>query len=125
MGTAYSVDIKKPLRQLLLVLLNFWNNRADANHLSAVSFSDFSFLLGGLTCSNEVRQMQNRLIKASQVRDLCGGVSDMWLWRRLKDDPTFPRPVYIRKRRFWREANLLNWLDSRPIEAHGQKQAEG
>lgn len=50
-----------------------------------------------------------RLIRASDVRDLLGGVSDMYLWRRLHDDETFPKPIYIRKRRFWREADVLAW----------------
>ena len=58
--------------------------------------------------------MTEKRIQASQVRELCGGVSDMWLWRRLKEDPTFPRPVYIARRRFWREADVLQWLESQP-----------
>jgi len=52
-----------------------------------------------------------RRIQAAAVRDLCGGVSDMWLWRRLDSDPTFPRPTYISKRRFWREREILAWLE--------------
>lgn len=63
----------------------------------------------------------NRLIKAATVRDLCGGVSDMWLWRRLHDKqtqgPTFPRPVYIAKRRFWREADIIDWLEAQAEHA--------
>lgn len=57
----------------------------------------------------------SRLIRSNDVRALCGGVSDMWIWRRLHDeqtrDETFPKPVYISKRRFWREAELLAWLE--------------
>lgn len=53
-----------------------------------------------------------RRIQASAVRELCGGVSDMWLWRRLDRDPTFPRPAYIGKRRFWRERDVVQWLEA-------------
>lgn len=62
-----------------------------------------------------------RLIRASDVRHLCGDVSDMWLWRRLHDeqtrDETFPKPVYISKRRFWREAEVVAWLDAHDAAA--------
>lgn len=55
----------------------------------------------------------NRRIPAAMVREICGGVSDMTLWRWL-NDPTlnFPRPIYIGNRRYWREADILEWLDS-------------
>ena len=57
--------------------------------------------------------------QARAVRTLCGDVSDMWLWRRLNDDPSFPRPIYIGRRRFWREADVLAWLD---LKAHAGDQ---
>jgi predicted DNA-binding transcriptional regulator AlpA len=60
------------------------------------------------------------LIPAAQVRARYGGCSDMWIWRRLKGDPDFPRPVYIAKRRFWRLGELVVWeraLASRPVAA--------
>lgn len=57
----------------------------------------------------------NRLIRSNDVRALCGGVSDMWIWRRLYDkqtrNETFRKPVYISKRRFWRKADVLDWLE--------------
>lgn len=68
--------------------------------------------------SNPAPEFYNpeRRIQAAAVRDLCGGVSDMWLWRRLDSDPSFPRPVYISKRRFWREADIVDWLESQEQE---------
>jgi len=51
-------------------------------------------------------------IQAAAVRELCGGVSDMWIWRRLDSDPTFPRPIYIAKRRFWRESDVIKWFNA-------------
>ncbi len=61
---------------------------------------------------------ESRLIQASVVRDLCGGVSDMSLWRWLHN-PTmnFPQPRYIAQRRYWRETDVLDWLNTRPKEA--------
>ncbi|MBH5369913.1 hypothetical protein [Bradyrhizobium glycinis] len=49
------------------------------------------------------------LIRTSQLRARYGGVSHMWVERRLKDDPAFPRPLYIARNRFWRLADLVEW----------------
>jgi hypothetical protein len=60
------------------------------------------------------------LIPTSQVRARYGGRSHMWVERRLKDDPDFPRPLYIAKRRYWRIGELVAWeraLASRPVAA--------
>lgn len=55
-----------------------------------------------------------RLIPASVTRDLCGGVSDMALWRWGRNKSLgFPEPVYIGTRRYWREAEILAWLETR------------
>jgi len=57
--------------------------------------------------------MENKLISANAVRDLCGGVSDMSIWRWLNNPAmSFPKPVYIAKRRYWREAEIVAWLDA-------------
>lgn len=58
--------------------------------------------------------MGSRLIKAATVRELCGGVSDMSLWRWLNDpDLNFPKPIRIQSRRYWREADVAAWLEQR------------
>lgn len=58
--------------------------------------------------------MENKLISANAVRELCGGVSDMTLWRWLNDPALdFPKPIYISTRRYWREADLSVWLKAR------------
>lgn len=57
--------------------------------------------------------MEHKLIPASAVRKICGGVSDMWLWRRLNEEgSSFPKPIYIARRRFWKEAELVAWIDA-------------
>jgi predicted DNA-binding transcriptional regulator AlpA len=62
--------------------------------------------------------MEHKLLSAAAVRELCGGVSDMTLWRWLADpDLAFPKPVYIGKRRYWREADLITWIEARANEA--------
>ena len=49
------------------------------------------------------------LIPTARVRARYGGVSHMWIERRLLDDSHFPRPIYIAKRRYWRIADLAAW----------------
>lgn len=52
-----------------------------------------------------------KLITARQLRDLLGSVSDMTVWRWLNDPAkAFPQPVYIGKRRYWREAEIHAWI---------------
>jgi predicted DNA-binding transcriptional regulator AlpA len=60
----------------------------------------------------------HRRIKAASVRQLCGDISDMTLWRWM-DNPEldFPRPIYIGRRRFWREADIFAWLEAREVAA--------
>ena len=41
-------------------------------------------------------------ISAPQVCDRYGGVSHMWLERKLKNDPDFPHPKYFGRLRFWK-----------------------
>ncbi|WP_085308300.1 helix-turn-helix transcriptional regulator [Planktotalea arctica] len=62
-------------------------------------------------------ESQHRLIGASTVRAMFDGVSDMTLWRWLKDTKlNFPKPIYMQRRRFWREAELIEWINNRPRE---------
>lgn len=45
-------------------------------------------------------------LTAAQVRLRYGNKSDSWLWRLLHSDPSFPRPIYLRKKRLFVEAEL-------------------
>ena len=49
------------------------------------------------------------LLRAIQVRERYGNASDMWVHRKLKHDPTFPRPIYLGPTRYWRLSDLLAW----------------
>jgi predicted DNA-binding transcriptional regulator AlpA len=57
-----------------------------------------------------------RRVKAETVRQLCGGVSDMTIWRWLQSED-FPKPIYIGRRRYWREADVIDWMNAREAEA--------
>ena len=41
-------------------------------------------------------------LNAPQLKHRYGGRSDMWIWRRLVDDPDFPKPFVMGKQRYWR-----------------------
>ena len=50
---------------------------------------------------------KRRLVTAAQVRKRYGDKSQMTLWRWLRDpDLSFPEPIYIRRLRYWDEAEL-------------------
>ena len=59
--------------------------------------------------------MTEKRIQAADTRHLCGGISDMTLWRWI-NDRDFPQPVYIGNRRYWKESDVLAWLDAQPAE---------
>jgi predicted DNA-binding transcriptional regulator AlpA len=48
-------------------------------------------------------------ITTRQLRHRYGGVSHMWIERRMADDPNFPKPLYFGARRFWALAELEAW----------------
>lgn len=48
-------------------------------------------------------------LTAPQVRARYGRRSDMWLWRLLRNDPSFPRPLVINSRRYWKVSDLEAW----------------
>jgi hypothetical protein len=52
----------------------------------------------------------SELWPTAQVRKYLGGVSHMFIQRRLGDDPDFPAPIFIAKRRYWRSDAILNWV---------------
>lgn len=65
-----------------------------------------------------VSESKKRVISASSVRELCGNISDMTLWRWLNaEEMGFPRPIYINRKRYWREAEVLAWLEGQEVAA--------
>jgi hypothetical protein len=54
-------------------------------------------------------EARDHYLTAAQARARYGGVSDMWLWRRLRDDPDFPRPLVVGSRRIFKLSQLVAW----------------
>jgi hypothetical protein len=52
-------------------------------------------------------------LTARQTRERYGRVSDMWIFRRLKDGSGFPKPHLIAARRFWKLSELVAWERAR------------
>jgi len=65
------------------------------------------------------------LIPDPEVRRLAGGTSIIWTWRRLRDDPTFPRPIQFvsRGRRYWRRGEIEAWIEAHRVCARPEGQA--
>lgn len=62
--------------------------------------------------------MTQAMMTSRQVRELCGGVSDMSLFRWARDERAgFPRPVYFNRRRYWIAAEIEAWWASRSKDA--------
>lgn len=59
--------------------------------------------------------MTQRLVNSTRLRsELLGGISDMSLWRWLHDPSLeFPRPLYIGRRRYWREHEVTRWISEK------------
>jgi hypothetical protein len=50
------------------------------------------------------------MLTAKQVRTRYGNVSDMAIWRWLRDERlAFPQPIIINARRYWRLSDLAQW----------------
>jgi predicted DNA-binding transcriptional regulator AlpA len=66
----------------------------------------------------EIDTNPHRRIPTGAVCDLCGGISHMTLWRWMNDpQKEFPRPIYVGRRRYWREADVIAWLEAREVAA--------
>jgi predicted DNA-binding transcriptional regulator AlpA len=59
--------------------------------------------------------MTEKRIQAANTRSLCGGISDMTLWRWI-NERDFPKPIYIGNRRYWKESDVLAWLEAQPAQ---------
>lgn len=60
------------------------------------------------------------LMPAARAREVCGGVSTTTLWRWENDETlNFPQSIEIRKRKFFRVKEIVEWLAARgnPIGA--------
>jgi predicted DNA-binding transcriptional regulator AlpA len=60
---------------------------------------------------------RRRYSTGPQVLERYGGRSAMWLWRKLRFDPNFPRPVVIGGRRYFDEDELDAYDEASRMEA--------
>jgi len=59
----------------------------------------------------------HQLISSKRVRAIFDDVSDMTLWR-WQNDPElgFPKPIFVHRRKYWRESEIIDFIKSRPLE---------
>jgi predicted DNA-binding transcriptional regulator AlpA len=56
------------------------------------------------------------LLNARGVRRYFGNVSHMWIVRRIDGDPQFPKPIYLGRCRYWRVADLDQYVAAKAAE---------
>lgn len=55
--------------------------------------------------------IENNLLPSAAVKELFGGISDMTIWRWERDETLgFPKPVRIRRMKFWRANELAEFI---------------
>lgn len=70
-----------------------------------------------MTDTNHNPSPESGFIQARRVCELLD-TSETTLWRWTRDpDLGFPRPRYVGRTRFWRERDLIGWMEQRPTEA--------
>jgi predicted DNA-binding transcriptional regulator AlpA len=67
----------------------------------------------GVTRSSNIEPQNDRFLTAPMVERRYS-VSTMTLWRWLKSDNGFPKPMYIGRYRYWREGELDAWERALP-----------
>lgn len=61
----------------------------------------------------------HKLINSQDLREMFGGVSKMTLHRWQKDPKLgFPQPIFISRRRFWREVELIDFIENQTRKAN-------
>jgi predicted DNA-binding transcriptional regulator AlpA len=67
---------------------------------------------------NETQHLPMRRLPSAAVRELCGGISKVTLHRWMRrPELAFPKPSKIGQRSFWREVDVIAWLDAREVAA--------
>jgi len=54
-------------------------------------------------------QGDDTYLNSRQLRDRYGDVSEIWIQRREKDDPNWPKPLRIAGRKFYRLRDILEY----------------
>ena len=57
------------------------------------------------------------LLNSAQARAKVGGVTDMTLWRWMRDDRVkFPIPIKLNRINYWRQGDVRRWLAERQAQ---------
>jgi predicted DNA-binding transcriptional regulator AlpA len=57
-------------------------------------------------------QDDDALLNSAQTKARCGNVTDMCIWRWMRDPRVqFPQPLQINKRNYWRLGDLRRWQE--------------
>ncbi|WP_051294529.1 helix-turn-helix transcriptional regulator [Gemmobacter nectariphilus] len=70
------------------------------------------------TLANDAQAPLPRMLPSGAVRTICGGVSKVTLHRWMnRPELGFPKPITIGQRNYWREADVMAWLNAREVTA--------
>jgi predicted DNA-binding transcriptional regulator AlpA len=77
--------------------------------------------------SSQSKLDEECLITTKQLRRLFGDCSEMHIWRLLNEKKyqalTFPKPIKINDRNYWRLASIRQWICEREVQAHAASRA--
>ena len=63
--------------------------------------------------TDNLNNIQPKYLKASKVCSVLD-ISKTTLWRLIKEDPSFPKPIHlINAVKVWELSDLISWLESR------------
>lgn len=72
-----------------------------------------------LQTSEQPFTIDDALLTSRQVRKIAGGISPVSMWR-WHNAGTFPPPIVLNKRNYWRRSDVQGWLDERAAQSHAK-----
>lgn len=73
-------------------------------------------ILGGESSMTATAHDPDELIRAGTLRNYCGGITDMTLFRWVKAE-ILPAPIVINRIRFWRRGDVIDAMNKRRAES--------
>ena len=63
--------------------------------------------------------MTDEIVTADEACRLLGAVSKMFIWRRLRDDESFPRPIRYSPHgpRYWLREEIIAWREEHRVQS--------
>ena len=69
------------------------------------------------SAKSAVDPVDDVLIDTAMLRRRWANCSEMKIWRRSKDDPDFPKPLYMSRRKLWWLSKIIQY--ERVLESRG------